>query len=527
MTSDALTFNDVALIVSVSGVTTLNVFLSGALTVALPTIGKDLNFKQSDLQWPLNVYALSYGCLLLFFGRLGDIVGGRTMFLVGSIWFSIWSLATAFAPNSEAFIIFVALMGLGSAANTPSGLGLLAASFAPGPKRNKAYGVMGAGQPLGFILGLILGGLLTQSHATWRAVFYMQSGLGVFFVVLGFVFLVKQPTPRLYTKGLDWGGALLSAAGIGLLTYSLADSTTARKGWSTPQIPSLFSASAVILAVFIFYERHRENRGQSVLLPIKIWQQPGKKMGSIVAIQFFVWWSFNTLSYFTTLYYQQVNRLSPVETAVRYIPMTIAGFIVNILTSRVINRVPGQPLILFGIVGSIIAPLIYALMDVHASYWRTAFLVMIFIVIADVIYPAGNLYLSSVFDDDSQSLAGGLFNVATRIGTSLGLAITSSIATATSQKYQRAHPELALDSPEVLMVGFRAAGWTCFAVSVLSLMIALFGLRGVGIIGQKEEKAEGGSGVPDTQLSDLEQRPHEISTGQDKIAAVQPQENSG
>lgn len=66
------------------------------------------------------------------------------------------------------------------------------------------------------------GGILTQSRATWRAVFYMQSGLGVLFVVLGFIFLVKQPPTQRYTKGLDWGGALLSAAGIGLLTYSLA-----------------------------------------------------------------------------------------------------------------------------------------------------------------------------------------------------------------------------------------------------------------------------------------------------------------
>ncbi|KAJ6601340.1 major facilitator superfamily domain-containing protein [Mycena vulgaris] len=513
--SETLNLRDMTLIVSVSGVTTLNVFLSGALTVALPTIGKDLNFKESDLQWPLNVYALSYGCLLLFFGRLGDIVGGRIMFLLGSIWFSIWSLVTAFAPNSGAFIAFVALMGLGAAANTPSGLGLFAASFPPGPKRNKAYGVMGAGQPLGFILGLILGGVLTQSRATWRAVFYMQSGLGVIFVVLGFVFLVKQPTTRRYTKGLDWGGALLSAVGIGLLTYSLADSTTARKGWSTPQIPSLFSASAVILGIFIFYERHREKHGQSVLLPMKIWQQPGTKMGSVIAIQFLVWWSFNTLSYFSTLYYQQVNQLNPLETAVRFIPMTIAGVLVNLVTGYIMNRVSGQPLLLAGILGSVIAPLIFTLMDVHASYWRTAFLVMLFIVGADVVYPVGNLHLSSVFDDDSQSLAGGLFNVASRIGTSLGLAVTSSIATATSQKYQRAHPELALNSPEVLMVGFRAAGWTCFAVAVLSFVIALFGLRGIGIIGQKDEKPE--ESGPETQLSDLEHRPLEIPPGHDKM----------
>ncbi|KAF7347388.1 MFS general substrate transporter [Mycena venus] len=481
---ETLQLSDLILIVSVSGVTTLNVFLSGALTVALPTIGKDLHFKQSDLQWPLNVYALSYGCFLLFFGRLGDIIGGRIMFLLGSIWFSLWSIAAAFAPNSGAFIGFVAAMGLGAAANTPSGLGLFSAFFPPGPKRNKAYGVLGAGQPLGFILGLILGGILAQSKATWRAVFWVQGGLGVLFVILGFLFLVKQPSTQRYSKGLDWGGALLSAAGIGLLTYSLADSTTVARGWSAPQIPSLFAGSIVILIIFVFYERHREARGQSVLLPIKIWKQPAAKMTSVIAIQFFVWWSFNVLSYFCTLYYQQVNQLDPLQTALRFVPMTTAGVLVNIITGYVMNRVPGQPLMMAGILGSIIAPLIFAVMNVHASYWTTAFLVMIFIVGADVVYPVGNLHLASVFDEDSQSLAGGLFNVASRMGTSLGLAVSSSIATATSQKYQRAHPELALDSPEVLMVGFRAAGWTCFAVSVICFGFALFGLGGIGIVGR-------------------------------------------
>ncbi|KAK7063775.1 MFS general substrate transporter [Favolaschia claudopus] len=488
---ETLELTDLVLIVSVSGVTTLNVFLSGALTVALPTIGRDLHFKQSDLQWPLNVYAqvippgfLSYGCFLLFFGRLSDIIGGRFMFLVGSIWFSVWSLATAFAPRSEVFIAFVAAMGLGAAANTPSGLGLFAAFFPPGGKRNKAYGVLGAGQPLGFILGLIFGGILAESKATWRAVFYIQSGLGLLFVLLGFFCLSKVPSAPQYNKGIDWGGALLSCIGIGLLTYSLAASTTARRGWATPQIPSLFAGSIAILIVFVLYERRREIRGQSVLLPISMWKQPAARMTSIMAIQFFAWWSFNTLAYLMTLYYQQVILLNPLQTALRFVPMTAAGVIVNIVTGYVMNRIPGQQLIIVGALGSIVAPLIFALMDIHGSYWSTAFLVMLFIVGADVVYPVGNLHLVSVFDEDSQSLAGGLFNVASRLGTSLGLAVSSSVATAISQKFQRRHPDLPLDSPDVLMAGFRAAGWTCLAISVLGFVSALVGLRGIGIVGQ-------------------------------------------
>ncbi|KAL0952985.1 hypothetical protein HGRIS_007196 [Hohenbuehelia grisea] len=486
----SFTLKDVILVVAVSGVTTLNVFLSGALTVALPTIGSDLEFRQADLQWPVNVFALSYGCLLLFFGRVGDIVGGRIMFIVGSLWFSAWSIATAFAPNDKAFIIFIALKGLGAAANTPAGIGLLSSYFPPGPKRNKAFGALGAGQPLGFIGGLILGGILTDSPATWRTIFFIQAGLGFLFVALGWLVLPKSQTTKRYTKGLDWGGAVLSTAGIGLLTYSLADSSTARKGWATPHIPGLLSASAVILGIFVYYERWRESRGKSVLMPLSMWKQPGAKMGSVITVVFFAWWSFNTLSYFATLYYQQVELLNPIQTSLRFIPMALAGFSVNVITGYVVNRLPGQALILAGLFGSVVAPILFALINVHALYWSSAFLVMLFIVGADAVYPVGNLQIACNFDEDSQSLAGGIFNVATRLGTSLGLAITSSISTAISEKYNQSHPELSADSPEVLMVGFRAAGWTCLAAAGIGFAVAAFGLRGIGVVGQMPRATE-------------------------------------
>ncbi|KAF7302550.1 MFS domain-containing protein [Mycena chlorophos] len=492
---------DFALILSVSGVTTLNVFIQGALTVALPTIGKDLGFTQADLQWPVNVYSLAYACCVLFFGRLGDIVGGRVMFLAGSTWFAVWSLAIAFAPSSGTLIAFAALTGFGAAANTPSGVGLVAAFFPPGPKRNTAYGVIGAGQPLGFILGLFIGGILTQSKATWRAVFYMQCGLAAFFAVLGFIFIVHpgQRAPQRYNKGLDWGGVLLSAAGLGMLNYSLADSTTARKGWSTPQIPSLFTASALILALFILYERHREARGLSVILPMNIWNV---QLLSFLGTLFFSTWSFSIIIYYSTLYYQQINLLSPLATALRFIPLTVASFLVNVVAGFIMNRVQSQPFILVGVIGSIVAPIIFATMNVHGSYWSSMFLVMLITVGPDVVYPVGNLYLSTVFDADSQALAAGLFAISIRLGTSLGLAVTSSIATATSQNYQHVHPQLVATSPEVLMVGYRAAGWTLMAAGIVAFGVAAFGLRGIGIVGRAKEDTK--DGVPQVVAVDVE-----------------------
>jgi hypothetical protein len=217
------------------------------------------------------------------------------------------------------------LAGLGSACNTPAGTGIFSAYFVSGPKRNKAFGALGAGQPVGFIMGLVLGniyicttaseiealtqsigGILAKSRATWRAIFFIQAGLGFFFAALGWLVLAEEQTPR-YSKGLDWGGAFLSTAGFGMLTYSLAfvvhlhcsdpfsdkissDSTATPKGWSTPQIPSLLSVSVITLVLFLYYERWREARNKSVLMPMSMWHYPGAKMGSVISLVFFAWY---------------------------------------------------------------------------------------------------------------------------------------------------------------------------------------------------------------------------------------------
>ncbi|KAK7461922.1 hypothetical protein VKT23_008353 [Stygiomarasmius scandens] len=423
--------------------------------------------------------------MLLPFGRLGDIYGGRPMFLVGSAWFAIWSLAASFARSPVAFILFVAFKGLGAAANTPAGVSLFVKYFPPGPARNRAFGILGAGQPIGFIFGLILGGLLVESKATWRSIFYIQTGLAGLLVVLGLVVLEKETSNgRYYTKGLDWGGAALSTTGVGLLTYSLADSTSVPQGWANPRIIALTCVSLVLLIAFWYYEVWRENRDLSVLMPPRIWRQKGTKLKAFIAMVFFAWWNFNALTYFATLYYQQVNLLTPIQTSVRFIPMVIAGFIANLAGGLLMNRVPSQFLVLFGLSGNVAAPIIFSLINVNGSYWTTAFWVMVLVVGADIAYPIGTMHLSCAFDEDSQALAGGIFSVATRLGTSIGIAITSSVAFAITQKYAKIHNLSSESSPEALMVGYRAAGWTALGAGLIAFGIGLVGLRGIGYVGQ-------------------------------------------
>lgn len=207
-------------------------------------------------------------------------------------------------------------------------------------------------------------------------------------------------------------------------------------------------------------------------------------MAPMIAMIFFAWWSFNALIYFAMLYYQQVIGFGPLETSIHVLPMIVAGLCANLISSWLVNRVPGQPLMLLGFLGNVGAPILFALINIHGSYWTTAFWVMILIVGADIAYPVGALHISSSFDQGSQSLASALFNVATRLGTSIGVAITSSIATAVTRQYSKRYG-VAESSPEALMAGFRAAGWTLCGAAAISILIGSIGLRGIGIVGQK------------------------------------------
>ncbi|GBE87203.1 MFS general substrate transporter [Sparassis crispa] len=485
-------------ILSVCGVTILNIFVNGALIIALPTLGKALQFKESELQWPLNVYALSYGSLLLLFVRIADVVGSKKMFLIGTGFFAVWSIATALSPNKVALIIFVALTGVGAAANTPTGIGIFASHFESGSAtKNRAIAALGAGQAIGYIVGLIGGGILCQKASLWRVIFYIQGGLAATFFVLGVLTIPPDPVRARYTKGIDWVGACLSVSGFGLLTFVLSESTAVSRGWRTPWVPALLVVSLVILLLFVAWEAHRERADRSVIMPVSIWTKRGTKMAPMVGMVFLAWGGYNATSYFVTLYFQQVQGLDPLRTSLEILPSAIAAFAANAVTGWLLSRVRGDVLIAGGLLISMAAPLVFALQDMHAGYWASGFLVMVFVSWTDVAYTVGNLQISIAFGADSQGLAGGIFNVATRLGTSLALALSSSIATAVSDAYAARHPALPRGAPAVLERGFRAAGWFAFALAAASFVICVVFLRGVGVIGRPPKE---GTSSPATEV---------------------------
>lgn len=217
------------IITILTGVTFVSVSGTGILTTALPRIATDINLDRDIIFWPASVYALSAGCTLLAFGAVADVVGAKRMWLLGSGISCPLILACGLARSGNQFIIFRALLGLFVAMCLPTSMSLVTASFPPGPRRNIAFAATGMGQPLGYALGLILGGVLTDTIG-WRWGFYITAMVdAVLFLASIFVLPPDAESKRLsraswhrLIQDIDWVGVGILAASLGLLSYVLA-----------------------------------------------------------------------------------------------------------------------------------------------------------------------------------------------------------------------------------------------------------------------------------------------------------------
>src|ERR1700726_58824 len=199
------------------------------VNVALPSIGRHLNFSRTDLSWVVNAYTLTFGGFLLLGGRLADLLGGRWMFMIGLVVFSLASLAGGLA-QSEAWLIGArAVQGLGAAIVSPAALSIITTTFAEGEGRNRALGVWGAVAGAGGAAGVLLGGVLT-SGLSWRWVLFVNVPIGLLCTFLA-PRVLNESRAEVETRSFDVPGALTVTAGLALLVYALVDAVNV--GWGS------------------------------------------------------------------------------------------------------------------------------------------------------------------------------------------------------------------------------------------------------------------------------------------------------
>ena len=217
------------LITTVAGASILNTFSQSLLIVAIPRIAQDLNIPSSLIQWPTAAGALTLGCLLLVVGAIADVVGNRPVFLVGCLLHLCFGLGCALAQTGTQLITFRAFQGAALALCMPTSVGIITHNFPSGKTRNIAFACFGGGNPVGYAMGLLLGGIYVRTVG-WRYAYYFSIGLNILIVVVAFFSLPAdssgQDAIQMLKSGVDWIGLGLISIDLSLLSYVLASITS-------------------------------------------------------------------------------------------------------------------------------------------------------------------------------------------------------------------------------------------------------------------------------------------------------------
>jgi MFS family permease len=466
-----------------------NSMLGGILVVSLPNMARELGLSQDLLLWPAGVNALACGCMLLLSGSIADVVGARKVYLLGAFLLTMTTIACGVCKTGLQLILFRAAQGVAVSLCIPSSVILITSNIPTGTYRNTAFACLGAGQPFGYSIGLVLGGIFVE-EVSWRYGYYVGAILTFISFIIS-IFGIPADTilvdsqsfgsvlQRMRTE-IDLIGCCLLSSSLGLFSYVLSVLASGVSHFLAPTSITLFSIAVVLIPIFIWHTRRQERLNQPAIIPPSLWSNP--VFTSLCITVFLIWGVFSAVEFFLTLFYQSVQQLSPLQTSIRFLPMVVTGASANFLTGWLVKRVRADILVLLSAAITALAPLLMALADPAASYWTYAFFATACTPIcADVLFTVANLVITSIFPPKTHGLAGGVFNTISNIGGSVGLAVTAVVASSVSMREQGKGES----GPQMLMDGYRATFWLCFGAEILVLGIVGFGLRKIGKVGIK------------------------------------------
>lgn len=294
----------VTIIVTLAGISFLNTMGSGVLVSALPRIADDIGLDEGFLLWPASVYALAAGCLLLVFGAVADVVGAKLVWVTGSFLYVAFTVAVGLSRTGVQIILFRTFLGIAISMCLPTAMSLITNTFPTGNWRNLAFASNGMAQPLGFSVGLILGGVFTDTIG-WRWAFFMSAMINFAISMCSLWVLpsVYRPSDKSWRRRLiediDWVGAVVLSTALGILLYVLAMTTSSYRRLSDVQNYVLLIVSIILLAVFPLYMSFQERRQKPAIIPNKLWRNAAFTTTCLAV--FFCWASLNATQYFATL----------------------------------------------------------------------------------------------------------------------------------------------------------------------------------------------------------------------------------
>jgi EmrB/QacA subfamily drug resistance transporter len=434
------------------------------VNVALPTIGRKLHFSESNLQWVITAYGLTFGGFLLLGGRAADLLGRRRILMVGLAVFTLASLACALATTDGFLIAMRGIQGLGAAIVLPAALSIVMNMFEEGAERNKALGIWGAIGAGGATFGLIAGGLLVR-YVGWKYIFFLNVPIGAAAMAIAPRIV---PESRLETtrRRYDPFGAVTVTGGLLLLVYTISQAPQA--GWASARTVISFVLTAALLVTFLVIE----TRVEAPLMPLQIFRL--KTLAGANAVGLLLGGSFFAFIFIGTLYMQQVLGYSALKTGLAWLAASITSVAFAGLSQLLVTRGSAKIVMAIGMTFIGGGILWSTQVPVHGQFWQNLagpfFIVGIGTAFAFI--PVSIAALAGIAEHEA-GLGAGLLNTSQQLGGAIGVAIASTVAASRDKILLHGGGT----TSAALTGGFQSAFWVCAAVGLAAVPVTFLLIR--------------------------------------------------
>ncbi|MDP9133972.1 MAG: MFS transporter [Actinomycetota bacterium] len=390
------------------------------VNVALPSIQDDLDFSQSNLAWVVNAYLIPFGGLLLFAGRLGDLIGQRKIFMIGLGIFTVASALCALAQNQEMLIAARFVQGAGGALTSAVVLGMIVTMFPEPREQAKAIGVYGFVASAGGSIGLLAGGVLTDL-ISWHWIFFINIPVGIATAYFA-LRLVDGDEGLGFEQGADIPGAVLLTSGVMLAVYAILG--VSDDGWISGRVLGLGAVGIALVAAFVF----RQSRLEHPLMPLRLF-----KVRNVVganAVMVFLVAGMFSMFFLGALYLQRVLGYDPLEVGLAFLPSTIVMGTMSLRYSEKLIMRFGPKSTLVASLGFIaLGLLLFARTPVDGTYLLDVVPPVLFIGLgAGMGFPSLMMLSMSGVQPQDSGLASGLINTTVQVGGAIGLAVLATLA---------------------------------------------------------------------------------------------------
>jgi EmrB/QacA subfamily drug resistance transporter len=441
------------------------------VNVALPSIKDDLGFSQNSLAWVVNAYLITFGGLLLLAGRLGDLIGRRTILLYGLGVFVAASILCGLSQSEGMLIGARLLQGIGGAMTSAVVLGMIVTMFPEPREQAKAVGVYAFVASAGGAVGLLIGGIVTQT-ISWHWIFFINAPIGLATAVYAHRLLEKDKGIG-FGQGADGLGAFLITASLMLGVYTIVE-PAAKDGWGSATTLGFGSWSLLLLGLFIV----REATTSNPLIPLRIFRSRNVTGANLVQVLTVA--GMFGMFFMGSLYLQLVQGYDALQIGLAFLPVTI---IMGTLTGRysepLIMRFGARRLLFPGLTLVALGLVYFTRAPVDGNYWIYVFPVLVLLGFGiGICFPALMTLAMSGATRADAGLASGLVNTSAQVGGAIGLAVLATLSTSRSDSLEDAGHSTA----SALTSGYHLAFWVAAGLVVAAIAVA-------ALVIQPEEKA--------------------------------------